>query len=816
MKLMRNLLIGLAAMLTWVSLVASQERPKQPAPPRLPEGVRVLRDLQYVEHGHERNRLDLYLPEQAEGQLPLVVWIHGGGWVGGNKEGCPAVPLTTKGYAVASINYRLSQHAVFPAQIQDCKTAIRWLRANAAKYDLDPEHVGVWGASAGGHLVALLGLTAGIKEFEGNGGNLDQSSRVQAVIDCCGPSDLTKMGALGDRPGSYAALLIGGPAPQNLEKARRASPLSYVAKDVAPFLIIHGDKDTLLPLAQSEMLAAALQKVGAEVTFQVVKGGGHLLPVFTAHDGWKQTEDFFAKHLGKSRPVGKAGTQSPKKPYVAITISKETTYITEPLRKDGYVNYVAALNERFRAGVTHENNAAVPFLKAMGPGEIGEKYQNEYCRLLDIPPLPKNGNYFVPVEKYAKALEDAARPTAQEEKGQDIYSEQLTSATKRPWSTKEFPILAGWLATNEKPLALLLVASKRPRRYDPLIPENGCAIGALLPAVSQYREALRALTARAMLRVSEDKVDEAWEDLLACHRLARLVGQGPTLIETLVAIAVDRLACGGDQGLLQHAQFTPTQIARMRADLDKLPPLPKMVDKINVAERFMYLDCVGMVAREGIRSMRGLTGGSKPEGMIDLLMDSAARVAVDWDHVLRMGNPWYDRMAEAFNKPTRAERQKAFHKINDDVRKLAASAKDWKSQGLLMLSGPRYATSELIGKILVSLLLPAVSTASDAEDRATMQFDLTRLAFALAAYRADRGKYPGKLEDLVPKFFAELPKDMFNASEMHYRLEGGGYLLYSVGVNGKDDGGKGIDGRKEGEDRDDMAVRVQAATVKKE
>src|SRR5208337_3078994 len=194
MKLMRKWVIGLAAMLAWVNLAVPQERRKRPAPPRLLEGVRVLRDLQYVEHGHERNRLDLYLPEKAEGRLPLVVWNHGGGWVGGSKEGCPAVPLTTRGYAVASLNYRLSQHAVFPAQIQDCKTAVRWLRANAAKYDLDPEHVGVWGASAGGHLVALLGTTGNVKELEGTGGNLDQSSRVQCVVNWFGPSDMARMG----------------------------------------------------------------------------------------------------------------------------------------------------------------------------------------------------------------------------------------------------------------------------------------------------------------------------------------------------------------------------------------------------------------------------------------------------------------------------------------------------------------------------------------------------------------------------------------------------------------------------------------------
>ena len=171
MKLTRNWVIGLAAMLACVNLAVSQERPKRPAAPKLPAGVKVLRDLQYVDGGHERNRLDLYLPEKAEGQLPLVVWIHGGAWQAGSKDGCPAVYLTAKGYAVASINYHLSQHAVFPAQIEDCKAAIRWLRANAAKYHLDADHIGVWGASAGGHLVAMLGTTGNVKELEGKGGN---------------------------------------------------------------------------------------------------------------------------------------------------------------------------------------------------------------------------------------------------------------------------------------------------------------------------------------------------------------------------------------------------------------------------------------------------------------------------------------------------------------------------------------------------------------------------------------------------------------------------------------------------------------------
>ena len=298
MKLTRILVIGLAVFLAWVNLAVSQERP---APPKLPEGVRVLRNLQYVEGGHERNRLDLYLPEKAEGRLPLVVWIHGGAWQAGSKEGCPAVPLTAKGYAVASINYRLSQHAVFPAQIEDCKAAIRWLRANAAKHHLDADRIGVWGASAGGHLVALLGTTGGVKDLEGSRGNLDQSSRVQCVVDWFGPSNLATMGKQADKPGTPVARLIGGPVQENEEKARKASPLTYVGNDSAPFLIMHGDKDNTVPLNQSEMLAKALKKAGVEVTLQVVKGNGHGGPGFNSPESRKLIEDFFAKHLGKGK-----------------------------------------------------------------------------------------------------------------------------------------------------------------------------------------------------------------------------------------------------------------------------------------------------------------------------------------------------------------------------------------------------------------------------------------------------------------------------------------------------------------------------------
>ncbi|WP_395752013.1 prolyl oligopeptidase family serine peptidase [Prosthecobacter sp.] len=273
---------------------------------RAPAGVKELRDLTYVEGGHERHKLDLYLPEKAEGPLPLIIWVHGGGWQNGSKDGCPPLRggYVGKGYAVASINYRLSGHAVFPAQIEDCKAAIRWLRAHAEKYSLDPKRFGVWGSSAGGHLVALLGTSGDVKEFD-VGANLDQSSRVQAVCDYFGPTDFT---AFVTTPGyeshatdaSPEARLIGGAVMQNKEKAARMNPITYVTKDEPPFLIVHGDKDPTVPINQSQMLFDALRKSEVSAHFHTIHGAGHGGPGFAGKNIDDMVGTFFEERLKSS------------------------------------------------------------------------------------------------------------------------------------------------------------------------------------------------------------------------------------------------------------------------------------------------------------------------------------------------------------------------------------------------------------------------------------------------------------------------------------------------------------------------------------
>jgi len=264
------------------------------------DGIRLLADLPYVTNGSPAQRLDLYLPVKSTGVRPLVVWIHGGGWVGGSKKGVAAKPLIDHGYAVASVEYRMSQEAIYPAQIEDCKAAIRWLRAHAAEYEFDPQRIGAWGASAGGHLVSLLGTTGKIRDFD-VGEDLDQSSAVQCVLDWFGPADFLHWQDAEkkqvDRADSLISKLFGGPVSGKQELARRGSPISFVSADSAPHLIMHGDHDDLVPLQQSEDLNAALKKAGVESTLIVIPGAGHGGAQFMAPEHVREMAQFLDKHL---------------------------------------------------------------------------------------------------------------------------------------------------------------------------------------------------------------------------------------------------------------------------------------------------------------------------------------------------------------------------------------------------------------------------------------------------------------------------------------------------------------------------------------
>jgi len=265
----------------------------------VPDNVELLRDVVYGKGGDRPLKMHILRPKTpGSAPMPVVVWIHGGAWMAGNKdEGIRLLPrFVQRGYFCASIEYRFSQEALFPAQIEDCKCAIRFLRSKAKEYNLDPQRIGVWGASAGGHLVALLGTSASVKELEGKGGSQDYSSRVQAVCDYFGPADFPRWG---DKSHPAVLKLLGGPVAEQKQKAALASPVTHIGKDLPPFLIMHGDQDKVVPLDQSEALHEALKKAGADVTLHVVKGAGH---GFGGPEINKIVDDFFDKHLKPAKP----------------------------------------------------------------------------------------------------------------------------------------------------------------------------------------------------------------------------------------------------------------------------------------------------------------------------------------------------------------------------------------------------------------------------------------------------------------------------------------------------------------------------------
>ncbi len=277
---------------------------------RLPPGIVKHADIVYASVGERDLVLDVYAPDQTpDGPLPAILWVHGGGWRGGSKDGIRRpLPILQRGYGLASVGYRLSGEAIFPAAIADVKAAMRWLRANASRFGFDPNRLGAWGSSAGGHLVALLGTAHEVAEWdamhEENGG---VSSRPDAVCNWFGPTDFLRMNDFPgridhDAPDSPESRFIGGPIQERKEEAQRANPIRYATADDPPILHMHGEKDQAVPYNQSELLHAALREAGVDTTLYMVRSGDH---GFRGMEG--DTEEslvdrvdaFFARTLGE-------------------------------------------------------------------------------------------------------------------------------------------------------------------------------------------------------------------------------------------------------------------------------------------------------------------------------------------------------------------------------------------------------------------------------------------------------------------------------------------------------------------------------------
>jgi hypothetical protein len=500
-------------------------------------------------------------------------------------------------------------------------------------------------------------------------------------------------------------------------------------------------------------------------------------------------------------------------PKAKWPIGKETTYVTGPLDKNGYVVYSAALNERLSKGITPANNANVLIWKAIGPRPGGESVPPEYFKALGVDAPAENGEYFVSQRTFIR--DRLKRDPASD----DVFFDQVDRAAKRQWTAKSYPDVAAWLDANEKPLAVIIEATKRPAYFNPLVApgtekEPGILIGALLPSAQRCREVTVALAARAMLRTGDRKFDEAWQDLLACHRLARLVGSGATNIEALVGFALNSVACTADIGHISATRLTGQQILSRLKDLQNLPPMPPVADKMDLGERFIALDAIQNIHHGMFAEMVAKAGkGVDPQAV-------QAMNLIDFAPTLRNLNQVYDRTAAAMRLPDRADRTKELKKIEDELTEIAEKRKfDQTKLGqfnrmIEILRKPEDTgkmVGNTIGDVAMGMLIPAVLKVQNAYDRCAQLQRNTEIAMALAAYRRNEASFPAKLDDLVPTYLAVVPGDLFSGKPLVYKPTEAGYLLYSVGINGQDDDGRTADDDPPG---DDLAVRMPLPPLK--
>jgi hypothetical protein len=509
--------------------------------------------------------------------------------------------------------------------------------------------------------------------------------------------------------------------------------------------------------------------------------------------------------------------QAPPDRKVRVKISKETTWILEPRDAEGDIDYLAAVNRMTGDGVTADNNAGVLFVRAFGAPELKGAERDRFFQLLGIEPLPADGDYF-------KEL----RPLSKEE--QAAFDKCMLG----PWKARDFPLFAEWLTSNERPLNVVIAGTRRERCYLPsvLSDETKSLISVPLLTEEASRAWARALASRAMLRLGDGNIAGAEDDLFACHRLARLIGCSPCLIGSWLTISFDGQAFACDASLMEHGRLSAADALAYQAKLRTLPPLPVMADKFGRFERINFLSGLQQSMREA-QVTRGAAGS-----LFEWVTISERQYAY-WTEVFRAGNAEFDKWEAAARLPNSKRlpvfktllqklRQDASEimgtelfdrlvadpaqakTLGDKFRQMAGEFAAHPNQagklpGTLAQSKTPAECGAKVGKLLVFLLLPAITASCDAEDRGHARERLEQLGLALVAYHADHGTYPASLAVLAPKYLATVPSDPCTGQPMRYEPRSDGFLLYSVGPNGADDKGRDYESDPPG---DDIVLRI--------
>lgn len=451
----------------------------------------------------------------------------------------------------------------------------------------------------------------------------------------------------------------------------------------------------------------------------------------------------------------------------AFTLGYNTTRIVAPLLPDGRPDYVTALDQAMSKGVTPENNVIVGLLEVLGTGEtmVPSTIHDEALKRLGI--KEEHPATYKSFKDYLKT---------QDKENSDELDRQINLVCNEPWDPDDYPVISDWLTQNDAALDQIVKATTREHYYWPMIAttDDTAMIHLKSSPLPTIKDAVNTLRIRAMLRLYQGKIEESQSDLLAIHRLGRLLTQAPMLIECLVGIAIEAGAAKGDTLLADF--LTPLQAKAYLIELTQLQSMGSIAQVIDVGERYMALDSVLSFTHHGLEKKSDDLGLNRNQAKAVEVFISK----VSWDEILIKTNTWYDRLVSTINKPTFAE------------HRAATIALDKGAENFLNDKWAANEPTEKIGKSLLSILLPSLGRARQMADRAQEEGDLGKLAIALAAYHGEKGTYPDTLDALSPAYFKQIPIDIFSDKPLKYHKQDNGYILYSVGPNQKDDGGKGI------------------------
>lgn len=448
-----------------------------------------------------------------------------------------------------------------------------------------------------------------------------------------------------------------------------------------------------------------------------------------------------------------------------LRISRETTFLTEPLDAEGNVDYIGAINAKYGEGISPENNAVVLLWQAFGPENIPGELRAEYFALLGCEEPPAEGDYYT--------LDLNLSP----KDGEADEGELLTELIRQPWRREQHPEVHEWLEKNEAAMEHLAAASRRPDFFAPIVSKDGAVYSSRLPQDWWHW----LLCCRAMRHLGEGNGESAWNDLLAQSRLNRLYYRQFDYISFLTACSMESATNEAVCALLHEGNWTADQLRRLQAEWDALPENRPLRDMLAFEWRMESL----LAGTMSMKSSREVSGNLAEEGGTDSIRGWVVRHAVDWNRIFTRINLLHDEL-DAINEMENGDQRNTKF---EEFRNRYGLPKKQTTTIEVPPTLRRRARENQMMEFISDSATGIIDGMNLSEKQLVMHREMMQLAFALELYRAKNGAYPDRLEQLAPAHATAIPLDRFNGQSLQYRSTGGDYQLHSVGINGIDDGG---------------------------